>query len=98
MDVTASLFDDAAKQGEAALLELVHRLRERGLSQADVYLYFEDYRRSRNAVLFEGVDDVLLDVMDRVVGYCSESSRLFDTYLSNQDIEAARSFHAELSE
>jgi len=95
-DTTASLFDGATARGESALVALVSRLRERGLSQVDVYLHFEAYRSARGAVLSEQDDDVLLEIMDRIVGHCSESSRLFDEHLSNEAIDAGRQISARL--
>ena len=97
-DKIASLFDGAISRGESALLDLVSCLRERGLSQVDVYLHFEAYRSARGAVLSEQDDDVLLEIMDRIVGHCSAASRLFDEYLSNEAIDAGRQLSVRLFE
>jgi hypothetical protein len=65
----------------AALVQVVLDLKAAGKSQAEVYRLFEQFLRDIAATETEAQKDAIRDVMDRIVGWCSPTSRLFDTYL-----------------
>jgi hypothetical protein len=65
----------------AALVQVVLDLKAAGKSQAEVYRLFEQFLRDVAVTETETQENVIHDVMDRIVGWCSPASRLFDTNL-----------------
>lgn len=64
----------------SSLFALAQAFKEEGMSQREMYdLFYEyaDYYYDKNEVVYNG----LLDTMDYIWGFCSPSSRLFDTEL-----------------
>jgi hypothetical protein len=64
-----------------ALVCLAKALKAEGMSQREMYELFDQYRAKHQDDTDETKHDAILDTMDLIVGYCSPSSRLFDSEL-----------------
>lgn len=71
-----------------AAYRLAEQLRDEGMEQLAI---FRLYDRTREQI-HDGDPryDAILDTMDCIVGYCSPAARLFERYLSNEEIERSR--------
>jgi len=67
------------------LLELARELKAEGMSQREMYNFYSKYAhfyQDRDEAKF----DAIVDILDLIWGYCSPSSALFETTLTNDDV------------
>jgi hypothetical protein len=64
-----------------ALATLARAMKSEGMSQLEIYRFFDDYRARHQSDADETRYDAILDAMDFIAGWCSPSGRLFDTEL-----------------
>lgn len=62
-------------------LALAQALRDEGMSQLELYRLFDEFRANHESDADEILYDAVLDTMDCISGWCSPSSRLYDTEL-----------------
>jgi hypothetical protein len=62
---------------KTSLFSLVHSLKAAGLNQSSVLELFEQARREFRESDREIEEDIVMDVMDCIVGWCSPQARLF---------------------
>jgi len=65
----------------AAVHRVAEQLRDAGLAQETLYTLFDVHRAQHAADEDESIHDAILDVLDRIVGYCNPSMKLYSTYL-----------------
>jgi hypothetical protein len=67
------------------LHEYARELKSEGMSQRELYKLYSKY-----AEFYQARDqakyDAILDILDLIWGYCSPSSALFETTLTNDDV------------
>lgn len=85
---TIERFETAVVSGR--LRDLAEELKGEGLSQPAIYIFFESYWKKLGDLGRARDEDMLLDAMECIVGYCAPSSRWFDSYLTNEEIDAYR--------
>jgi hypothetical protein len=73
-----------AAEPVAGAIRLAKALKAEGMAQLEMYRLFAKVRDQ----LEDGDPryDAVLDTMDFIVGFCGPQARLFDTYLSNEQI------------
>ncbi len=71
------------------LAELVLELKRAGVSQREIYDNLEAVRQELSAQGREPEEDYVMEIQDRVWGFCSTQNRLFDTSLSRSDFESS---------
>ncbi len=67
----------ASQEPMAALRMLVTQLTTEGLSQRAIYELFDTFRADLRVGGRDADEDVVLEVMDQIVGWCSPHVRLF---------------------
>jgi hypothetical protein len=86
---TRKLFEGALRHG--TLKGLVDDLRAQGVSQAGIYVLFEDFttllRREDREADAEAIED---GAMGFIWGWCSKSQMWFDHELTDQEVKAYR--------
>ena len=70
-------FETAVRGGHTALVELAVQLKDAGLEPIEVYEQFDHFRASLRATGRTVDEDLVMDVMDRVYGWCRPETRLF---------------------
>lgn len=63
-----------------ALCAIVHELQTEGYQPSTILKIFEYIRTNLNTIADQRIDDLLLDTMDTIVGWCSPSSKLFPNF------------------
>src|SRR4051812_7491256 len=66
------------KEPSRAAYELARALRDEGMTQADLYRLFDEFRSTHQSDADETVYDAVLDTMDFIVGWCGAGSGLYD--------------------
>jgi hypothetical protein len=74
----------------ARLDKLVEEMKNDGLSQVEIYDCFYEFYTMLKEAQREDDEDKVLDVLDRIVGWCSPHNKLFPHYLSNEEIDMYR--------
>lgn len=72
------------------LREEVEALIQAGCNQGQIYIWLDNYRAQSRIEGRDEDEDRIMEVMDDVAGWCSPNSRLFETYLSEDEIEKSR--------
>ena len=72
----------------ANLVTLVNEMKGEGLSQLEIYDRFEHFRAMLRETSREKDEDTVIDILDRIVGWCSPQAKLFTRSLSNEEIES----------
>ena len=73
---------DSAYDG---LMSLVLRLKGVGYNQKEIFRLFENSRLQLRSADRETDEDILMEVMDVIVGYCNPSNRIFETVMKGND-------------
>jgi hypothetical protein len=55
-----------------------------------IYDHFEQFRTLLREAEREADENKVMDTMDRIAGWCSPASKLFEHYLTNEEIAAYR--------
>ncbi len=84
--------DDAlgSSESEEQLINLVEELKMEGWNQLQVYDVFETYMFSLGEANRVAEEDVVMEVVSYIYGWCGESRKLFDHILSNDEIKKYR--------
>ncbi|QBD75270.1 hypothetical protein EPA93_04365 [Ktedonosporobacter rubrisoli] len=64
-------------EAETALVQIVLAWKAAGMKQQEALDEFEQYRKVLRAQAEEQKEDVLMDVMDCIIGWCPAQRRLF---------------------
>jgi len=72
------------------LVGLVEQMKAEGFNQLEIYDSFEEFRAILRKTHREQDENVVMDIMDRLVGWCSPNAKLFTQSLSNEEIDAYR--------
>ena len=70
-------FELALQEGRTGLVRLAEQMKEAGASQTETYEVFERFRAELRDQGREADEDIVMDVMDRVTGWCDPTARLF---------------------
>jgi multidrug resistance efflux pump len=70
-------FEAALRAGHQGLTDLVRQMKEAGIERDEVYAAFEQFRASLRAENREADEDLVMDVMDRIGGWCRPEANLF---------------------
>jgi hypothetical protein len=72
-------FENALQSSEPhkTLTEFVTELASSGHTQEEVYQIFDSFRSQLRLAARESDEDIVMDVMDYICGWCSPHSRLF---------------------
>lgn len=63
-----------------SLYALAQAFKEEGMEQDDMYILFDKWRAEYEALQAGDKVDIVMDVMDHIVGFCPVGKRLFDTW------------------
>lgn len=82
-DTTRAQLTAAVKSNEpvAALAQIAREMKAAGKSQREVYDIFVELLELVQIDGVEQEDNAVRDVLDFIVGWCSPSAHIFDTYL-----------------
>lgn len=72
----------------ASLVKLVEEMKDKGLSQLEIYNQFGDFRAMLREAGREKDEDSVLDILDRIAGWCGPEAKLFNQAITNEEIEA----------
>jgi hypothetical protein len=83
MDSPRARLENALRDSEPgrAVFALARTLRDEGMSQLELYRLFDGFRATHENDGDETLYEALLDTMDSISGWCSPSSRLYDSEL-----------------
>ena len=70
-------FETALRAGDAGLLDLARQIKVAGLGRVEVYDAFEQFRASLRAENREPDEDLVMEAMDRISGWCRPEMKLF---------------------
>ena len=68
-------------QPASAVALLAEAFKKEGMTQAEMYRLYDEYRAKHQDDADETMYDAILDTMDYIVGWCTPSSQLYDTDL-----------------
>jgi hypothetical protein len=85
---TKKRFEDALASD--TLRGLAMQFMAEGHSQASVYHLFEAFHEFLDDAKREADEAVLYSSLECIVGYCGQSSKWFDHYLTNEEIDEYR--------
>jgi hypothetical protein len=80
---------EAALAGDS-LTELVRELEAEGLIQVEIFERFEQFRALLREFEREADEEQVMDTMDCIVGWCGTHAKLFQHYLTDEEIAAYR--------
>ena len=72
----------------ANLVKLVNEMKGEGLSQLEIYDRFERFRAMLRETGREKDEDAIMEILDRIIGWCSPQAKFFTHYLSNEEIDS----------
>lgn len=81
--------EEAAK--DDGLYELAIKWRDSGVSQIEIYRKFEAFRNMLRNENRDADEDLIMDAMDCIVGWCGPHRKIFSHYLTNEDMRGGES-------
>jgi hypothetical protein len=85
---TKKRFEDALAADK--LKDLAEQMTAEGLSQAAIYHLFDSFHQLLYESKRRADEAVLYSSLECIVGYCGQSSKWFDHYLTNEEIDQFR--------
>ena len=88
---TKQRFEEAlASERYTGLKDLADQMTREGLSQVAIYLLFESFQDFLNEQHRQADEEIILGCLECIIGYCAQSSKWFEHYLTNEEIDEYR--------